>query len=237
MWLLFARNSKLSLGEKRHGDMAFTKKHWLFASVAIILLSASLGAFLAWRANRPVETKTVYALPERNSEPVAIQDSTRESGPEIPDLPSTASEPRDFANSEIPPISASDQIAADLRQKKIALQSWSADFLEQFPDVPAATALVDAYQDLSDRVIDYNDQLQEKGYPEKARIRLLIAFVERIILDIEKRTNSGALHNQLMRENPKLKIAIDRYTHANEMLPIPLYLFREGVNPHGHEHE
>ena len=55
------------LSEKVYGDMAFLKRHWLYASVGlVVLLCVSLGTFLAWRANQPVEPKTVYALPKPN---------------------------------------------------------------------------------------------------------------------------------------------------------------------------
>ena len=46
--------------------MNFTKKHWLYAGILVMLICVSLGAFLAWRASQPVETKRVYALPEPN---------------------------------------------------------------------------------------------------------------------------------------------------------------------------
>ncbi|MDE0043914.1 MAG: hypothetical protein OXT74_17865 [Candidatus Poribacteria bacterium] len=49
--------------------MAFSKRHWLYASVGlVVLLCVALGVFLVWRANQPVELKTVYALPEPNPE-------------------------------------------------------------------------------------------------------------------------------------------------------------------------
>ena len=137
----------------------------------------------------------------------------------------------------ISPNTTSDPISADLQQKRVQMQAWAVDFLNRFPDVPAVEALVDSYQELLDRVIDRNTELQEKGYSKKARVKQLTRFAENIVLDIEERTHSGALHMQLMRENPKLKTAIDRYTHTNEMLPLPSYLFRVGINPHGHEHK
>ena len=137
----------------------------------------------------------------------------------------------------IPPNTTSDPISADLQQKRVQMQAWAVDFLNRFPDVPAVEALVDSYQDLLDRVIDRNAELQEKGYSKKDRVKQLTRFAENVVLDIEERTHSGALHMQLMRENPKLKTAIDRYTHTNEMLPLPSYLFRVGINPHGHEHK
>ncbi len=150
---------------------------------------------------------------------------------EIPRLSPTTSKATTSANT------TSDPISVDLQQKKLEMQAWSVDFLNRFPDVPAAEALVDSYRELLDRVIDRNAELQEKGYSKKARVEQLTRFAENIVLDIEERTHSGALHMQLMRENPKLKTAIDRYTHTNEMFPLPLYLFRVGINPHDHEHE
>lgn len=53
--------------------MVFLKRHWLFASAGlIVLLCVVVGAFLVWRANQPVETKTVYVLPEPNPERAEI---------------------------------------------------------------------------------------------------------------------------------------------------------------------
>lgn len=53
--------------------MSFLKRRWLFASAGlVVLLCVVLGAFLVWRANQPVETKTVYALPKPNPERAEI---------------------------------------------------------------------------------------------------------------------------------------------------------------------
>lgn len=53
--------------------MAFLKRHWLFASASLlVLLCVALGAFLVWRANQPVESKTVYVMPEPNPERAEI---------------------------------------------------------------------------------------------------------------------------------------------------------------------
>lgn len=59
--------------------MAFLKRHWLFASAGlVVLLCVALGAFLVWCANQPVETKTVYVLPNPNPERAEIlADATR----------------------------------------------------------------------------------------------------------------------------------------------------------------
>ena len=49
------------------GDMAFLKCHWLYASVGlVVLLCVALSIFLIWRANQPVEPKTVYLMPKPN---------------------------------------------------------------------------------------------------------------------------------------------------------------------------
>ena len=54
-------------------DMSFLKRHWLLASVGLVVfLCVVVGAFLVWRANQPVETKTVYVLPEPNPERAEI---------------------------------------------------------------------------------------------------------------------------------------------------------------------
>jgi hypothetical protein len=53
--------------------MSFLKRRWLFASVGlVVLLCVALGTFLAWRANQPVEPKTVYVMPEPNPERAEI---------------------------------------------------------------------------------------------------------------------------------------------------------------------
>lgn len=53
--------------------MVFLKRHWLFASAGlVVLLCVALGVSLVWRANQPVEPKTVYAMPEPNSERAEI---------------------------------------------------------------------------------------------------------------------------------------------------------------------
>ena len=54
-------------------DMSFLKRHWLYASGGLfLLLCIVLGAILVWRANQPVEPKTIYALPEPNPERAEI---------------------------------------------------------------------------------------------------------------------------------------------------------------------
>ena len=53
--------------------MAISKRHGLYASVGLmVLLCVALCTFLVWRANQPVELKTVYALPEPNPERAEI---------------------------------------------------------------------------------------------------------------------------------------------------------------------
>ena len=53
--------------------MAFSKRHWLYASVGLmVLLCVALGVFLVWHANQPVEPKTVYLMPEPNPERAEI---------------------------------------------------------------------------------------------------------------------------------------------------------------------
>ena len=53
--------------------MAFLKRHWLFASAGLVVfLCVVMAAFLVWRATQPVESKTVYVLPEPNPERAEI---------------------------------------------------------------------------------------------------------------------------------------------------------------------
>ena len=56
----------IHLSEKVVWGMSFLKRHWLYAVSLVALLCVAIGAFLAWRANQPVESKTVYVMPEPN---------------------------------------------------------------------------------------------------------------------------------------------------------------------------
>ena len=60
------------VSEEGYDDMVFAKRLWLYASVLVVLLCVVLGAFLVWRANQPVELKTVYVLPKPNPERAGI---------------------------------------------------------------------------------------------------------------------------------------------------------------------
>ena len=60
-------------GRDPREDMSFLKRRLLFASVGlVVLLCVALGTFLVWRANQPVEPKTVYLMPEPNPERAEI---------------------------------------------------------------------------------------------------------------------------------------------------------------------
>ena len=77
--------------------MSFLKRHWLYASVGlVVLLCVALGTFLVWRANQPVETKTVYVLPEPNPERAEILKRALQSPPRA----YTAKASRDEATTE-----------------------------------------------------------------------------------------------------------------------------------------
>ena len=54
------------------GNMSFIKRHWLHAASLGVLACVSLSLFLAWRANRPVERRTIYVVPEPNPERAEI---------------------------------------------------------------------------------------------------------------------------------------------------------------------
>ena len=217
--------------------MAFAKKHWLYAGFLVVLICAASGIFLFIQARQPAEPVTVYALPERSSQPTPINEDTAQNTVKTLGLSPKKTDPADSAKPPNPPSATSDPIAADLLQKQVEMQTWAPDLLNQFPDVPAVTALVDSYRELLDRVIARNTELQEKAYPKKERIKLLTLFAQKIILDIEERRHSGALHMQLMRDDPKLKVEIDRYTHKYDFFPLPLYLIREGVQPRADQHD
>ena len=117
-----------------------------------------------------------------------------------------------------------DQLTADLEQKRVQLEEWSNDFLSQFPDVPAAKAMVEVYQEILSEVIARNEELRQEGMSTRRRIKHLTQFAKEISGPIAERTRSTELQLKLMRENRALKEKIDRYTHTNVILPLPLYL-------------
>ena len=116
------------------------------------------------------------------------------------------------------------QLEADLAQKKTQLEKWSDDFLNEFPDVPAAKAMVEVYQEILTEVIARNEELRQEGMSTRRRIKHLTQFAKEISGPIAERTRSTELQLKLMRENSALKEKIDRYTHRNVILPLPLYL-------------
>ena len=120
------------------------------------------------------------------------------------------------------------QLEADLAQKKVQLEEWSDDFLNEFPDVPAVKATVESYQEILTQVIERNERLRQEGVSRKKRIKQLTRFAKEISEPIAERTRSTELHLELMHENSELKEKIDHYVHADWMLPLPIYLL--GLN-------
>ena len=70
--MAFTCQSNFHLSERDVWDMFFLKRRWLLVVGLVVLLCVALGTFLVWRANQPVELKTVYALPEPNPERAEI---------------------------------------------------------------------------------------------------------------------------------------------------------------------
>ena len=132
---------------------------------------------------------------------------------------------KDWSSQDLPVLDGKpDQLTADLEQKRVQLEEWSNDFLSQFPDVPAAKAMVEVYQEILSEVIARNEELRQEGMSTRRRIKHLTQFAKEISGPIAERTRSTELQLKLMRENRALKEKIDRYTHTNVILPLPLYL-------------
>ena len=121
-----------------------------------------------------------------------------------------------------------DKLTVDLEQKRVQLQEWGNGFLNEFPDVQAVKATVESYREILSQVIDRNEQLRQKGMSAKGRIKQLTQFAKEISEPIAERTRSAELHLELMHENSELKGKIDRYMHADWILPLPIYLL--GLN-------
>ena len=117
-----------------------------------------------------------------------------------------------------------DQLTADLEQKRVELEAWSNEFLNEFPDVPAVQATVESYREILSQVIVRNERLRQDGVSMKKRVKQLTQFGKEISSSIAEQTRSAELHMELMRDNSDLKQKIDRYVHADWMLPVPIYL-------------
>ena len=121
-----------------------------------------------------------------------------------------------------------DRLTVDLEQKRVELEEWSNDLLNQFPDVPAAQATVAGYREILSQIIARNEQLRQEGVSMKKRVNKLTQFGKEISPSIAQRTRAAELHLELMRENSELKGEIDRYMHKYVMVPVPIYLY--GLN-------
>jgi hypothetical protein len=90
--------------------------------------------------------------------------------------------------------------------------------------VPAVKAMVEVYQEILSEVIARNEELRQEGMSTRRRIKHLTQFAKEISGPIAERTRSTELQLKLIRENSALKERIDRYTHTNVILPLPIYL-------------
>lgn len=125
-------------------------------------------------------------------------------------------------------VAQEERLEADLAQKKVQLEEWSDDFLNEFPDVPAVKATVESYQEILSQVIERNEKLRQEGVSKKNRVKQLTQFAKEISEPIAERTRSTEFHLELMHKNTDLKMKIDRYMHTDWMLPLPIYLL--GLN-------
>lgn len=122
--------------------MSFLKRHWLYASVGLVVfLCVAIGAFLVWRANQPVESKTVYVMPEPNPERAEILKRVTQ-----PKQPVYASKPSDDEATDAPVGEAPD-----------ALGDESSSQENEFGESPF-TPPIDFHTD----VVDFSDLTPEE---------------------------------------------------------------------------
>ena len=125
--------------------MAFLKHHWLFASGGlVVLLCIVAGVFLVWRANQPVESKTVYVLPEPNPERAeilkrALQPPRRTYVPKISSDETTTDNTIAEslkANKEAPSSQENEVEEESLESVLAELDEGTAEEKPDFPSVP-----------------------------------------------------------------------------------------------------
>ena len=223
------------------GCAPFLKHRWLYVSVGVVvLLCGALGVFLIWRANQPVETKTVYALPVPNPDRAKIlehasqshtHDTVKDTVLPPESHPDTAIEAVRVTKS--PPKSPG-SIRNDLELKQAELDKWAADFMAQYPNLAYTQALVDKYQKTLDSVIGRYEQLQNQGVSEAACKKRLIVFVETILPRLYKET--ARLYLDMMRESVPTSVEVNRYLLENDLMPLPSYLLGQFDHDLHHNH-
>ena len=124
--------------------MYFLKRHWLYVSAGlVVLLCVSPGVFLVWHANQPVETKTVYVMPEPNPERAEIlkritQPQRQVYAPKASDDEATdapTDEPLDATGNESS-RQESDFEDEDLESMRAMIDEETAEDDGDFPPVP-----------------------------------------------------------------------------------------------------
>ena len=210
-------------------DMSFLKRHWLYAVGLVALLCVVIGAFVAWRANQPVETKRVYALPEPNPERAEIlkralspHNTAGTESLSARNPPDTRSSHEEAIRATKSPSRLTGIISTDLEQKQSELDKWAAKFYAQYPNLAYPQALVDNYQRLLDLVTARYEQLQNLGFSEETCKNRLVSFVEILIPPLLKENKE--LYISLMRESIPASVEVNRYLHQNDLRPLPNYL-------------
>ena len=228
--------------------MSFVKKRWLVLTALVAMLCVSLGTILVIRASAPVEPKRVYLLPKSNPARAEIlkrasQPARRTYAPGKSNevvLDDTSDETElccdDSSSREYEFDEAHHEISADLKLKRSELDEWTADLNAQYPDLAYAQALVRTYEELLKQVSDRNEQLQNRGVSENARRKRLAPFVKNLIPSLMKKHRVNELYINLMRENIRGSVELNRYLRANAIMPLPGYLLGEFAGSYHHNH-
>ena len=190
----------------------------------VLALLIIIGAYFGSRwAYRDLPGDTVKVTSSSPSATVPLADTSNGEVVSTQSAPAPTSAENALEN---PPAldSVTDKVTADLEQMQVELKDWSDNLLNQFPNVPALEATVEAYQETLNQVIARNEQLKQAGVPIRERIKRLTQFGEERGNSIATEKRVAELHLELLHEKTELKVEIDQYMHQHVMLPLPYYL-------------
>ena len=120
--------------------MSFLKRRSLYVAVGlVVLLCVSLGAFLAWRANQPVEPKTVYVMPEPNPERAEVLKRMTQPPRQVYAPKASVNEATDAPTDNTDDESSSQEIDLEdehLESMLLAIDEETAARKSDFPPIP-----------------------------------------------------------------------------------------------------
>ncbi len=121
--------------------MSFLKRYWIYASVGlVVLLCVVVGAFLVWRANQTVATKTVYTLPKPNPQRAEILKTVMTIPPHLGSTQPTPTKDDDphtsYHPADLPAHAATDEAAEPSNDLLLSQDDQEEEHEPDYPRIP-----------------------------------------------------------------------------------------------------